>query len=114
MACTYAGMTLTSSLPLLISLSILNGLSWGFWPILHSVPFQLPGIRTREVAVALALITMMIAAGTALGPLVTGFLQEATGSLKTALIIVGITPISLTISGTLLSAVAQQVRPVPS
>ena len=114
MACTYAGMTLTSSLPLLISLSILNGLAWGFWPILHSVPFQLPGIRTREVAVSLALITMMIAGGTAFGPLATGFLQEATGSLNTALIIVSIAPISLTISGTLLSAVAQQVRPVTS
>ena len=114
MACTYIGMTLTSSVPLLLILSILNGLAWGFWPILHSVPFQLPGIRTREIAVALALITMMIAAGTALGPLVTGFLQETTGSLKTALVIIGVAPISLTISGTLLSLMAQQVRPVSS
>ncbi|MQF69386.1 MFS transporter [SAR202 cluster bacterium AD-804-J14_MRT_500m] len=114
MACTYIGMTLTSSVPLLLILSVLNGLAWGFWPILHSVPFQLPGIRTREIAVALALITMMIAAGTALGPLVTGFLQETTGSLKTALVIIGVAPISLTISGTLLSLMAQQVRPVSS
>ncbi len=114
MAGTYIAMTFTQSVPLLIVFSLFNGIAWGFWPILHSVPFQLPGIRTREIAVALALVTMMISGGTALGPLVTGFLQEATGSLKTALLVVGMAPLSLTVAGTLLSLAARQVRPAPA
>ena len=55
LAGSYAAMTLTGSVPLLAALSLLNGIARGFWPILYTVPFHLPGIRPREVAVALAL-----------------------------------------------------------
>ena len=41
-------------IPLLLVLSFINGIAWGFWPILFTVPFHLPGIRPRELSVAVA------------------------------------------------------------
>ena len=102
MAGTYMGMVLTGSIPLLITLALVNGIAWGFWPILFTVPFRLPGIRPRQVAVGLAFTTMMTSGGIALGPLITGFLQESLGDLRQALVIVSFTGLSLTAAGTVL------------
>ena len=102
MALTFVGMTVTGDLATLLVLTFLNGIAWGFWPILYSVSFHLPGIRSREVAVALAFIMMMASVGLTLGPLVTGFLHEALGNLRLSLAIVSFTPVSLCIAGILL------------
>ena len=99
---TYVGLTLTDSIPILLLLTFVNGIAWGFWPILHTVPFQLPGIRTREVAVALGFIIAMISTGILLGPLVTGFLQEALGDLRLALLLVSFASLSLSATGIVL------------
>ena len=99
---TYAGMTLTHSLPLLFVLSFVNGIAWGFWPILFTVPFHLRGIRPREVAVAVSFTMMMSSSGTALGPLVAGFIQEALSDLRLSLLITSFFGLSLTIAGLLL------------
>ena len=101
MAGTYVGMALAGSVPILIPLAILNGIAWGSFPILITVPYQLPGIRPREVAIAISFVTMTVSGGTALGPLVTGFLQEGLGDLRMALLILGFLGLSLTVSGRL-------------
>ena len=36
MAVTFMGMTLTGSLPILLVLTFINGVAWGFWPVLYS------------------------------------------------------------------------------
>ena len=95
MAITFAGMTLTGSLPALLALTLVNGIAWGFWPVLYSVPFNLPGIRPREIAVSLAFIQMNSSAGIALGPLAVGILQELTGDLRLSLIVVSFASLSL-------------------
>ena len=102
MAGTYVGMALTGSLPTLVGLSLLNGIAWGFWPILYTVPFHLPGIQPRQVAVALAFVMTIASGGIALGPLVTGFLQELFDTLRWPLFLMGLAPISLTMAGILL------------
>ena len=102
MAGTYVGMALTGSIPILVGLSLVNGIAWGFWPILYTVPFHLPGIRPRQVAVALAFTMMMTSGGFALGPLVAGFLQESLGDLRLALFIVSFAGLSLTAAGVIL------------
>ncbi len=99
---TNLGMVLTGSVPALFLLSLLNGVAWSFFPILVTVPFQLPGIRPRELAVAFTFTMMMTSVGTSLGPLFTGFLQEAFDSLKVALFILSFTSISLVLAGTTL------------
>ena len=102
MVVTYLAMTRVDSIPALLVISALNGIGWGFWPILSSVPFYIPGIRPREVAVGTSLVMTLASLGTFLGPLVTGILQERTGDLALALTIVCFTPLSLTIAGTAL------------
>ena len=89
-------------IPLLFFFSSFNGVAWGFWPILFTIPFHLPGIRPRELAVAVSVTMMLSSAGIALGPLVTGFLQQSLGDLRTALFIVSFGALSLCAVGLLL------------
>jgi len=105
MVITYVGMTATGSIPLLMASSLANGIAWGFFPILYTVPFQLRGIRPREIAVAIAFLTVMTSLGFLLGPLATGFLQEAI-DLRTALQVVSLSAVSLTVTGMILRPVS--------
>ncbi len=93
------GMVLTGSVPALFILSFFNGVAWAFFPILITVPFHLPGIRPRELAVAFTFTMMMTSVGTSMGPLITGFLQEAFDNLKMALFLISFTSITLVIAG---------------
>ena len=93
------GMVLTGSVPALFILSFFNGVAWAFFPILITVPFHLPGIRPRELAVAFTFTMMMTSVGTSMGPLITGFLQEAFDDLKLALFLISFTSITLVIAG---------------
>jgi MFS family permease len=99
---TYLGMTLTGSLPLILVLALFNGIAWGFYPVLYTVPFHLPGIKPREIVVAVAATMTMTAIGTGTGPLVAGLLQEALGDLGQALFIIGFATLSLSVAGTML------------
>ncbi len=92
-------MVLTGSVPALFFLNFLNGVAWAFFPILITVPFHLPGIRPRELAVAFTFTMMMTSVGTSLGPLITGFLQEAFGGLKPALFLISFASVSLVLAG---------------
>ena len=102
LAGTFIGFTMTDSIPVLVVLALFNGVAWGFWPLVTTVPYMLPGVRPREVAVGVAFMHVMISSGTAVGSLVTGLLQEALGDLRLSLLIVGFAPLSLTIAATLL------------
>ena len=99
MPMTYLGMIMTGSIPILIGLALLNGVAWGFWPILFTVPFHLPGIRPRQVAVAVSVTMMTSSIGTALGPLTAGLLQQTLGDLQQTLFIISFTGLSLTGAG---------------
>ena len=112
MAGTFLGLTLIGFIPLLLLLAILNGVAWGFWPVLFSIPFRLPNIGRREVAVATAFIMMMITSGMALGPLAAGLLQELTGDVRQSLWILCFGPLSLTVAGTFLRPAIVGARPV--
>ena len=99
---TYVGLALAGSVHVLLLVAVVNGMAWGCWPVTSSLPYRLAGLRPREVAVAVAVGSTMFAFGTVLGPIVTGYLQEATDSLKTSLLIVSFGPLLLTFSGTFL------------
>lgn len=102
MVLTNFGLVLTSSVPVAFMLGLLNGFAWAFFPILITVPFNLQGIRPRELAVAFSFTMMMVSLGYALGPLLTGIIHEATGDLKLALLIMGVASVSLVLAGTFL------------
>ena len=99
---TNLGMVLNGSVPTLFVLSFFNGVAWAFFPILVTVPFHLPRINSRELAVAFAFTMMMTSVGTSLGPLFTGFLQETFDDLKMALLLISFTSVSLILAGSTL------------
>lgn len=101
---TYFGMANTESELVLLSLATINGIAWGFWPLLQTVPFQLPNISPRELAVASAFNQMAIAIGIAIGPLAVGFLHQATGDLQLSLSILSFSPSALILVGIFLKA----------
>jgi MFS family permease len=105
---------MTHSLPLLFILSFVNGIAWGFWPVLFTVPFHLRGIRPREVAVAVSFTMMMSSSGTALGPLVAGFIQEMLSDIRLSLLITSFFGLTLTISGLLLPFGPRELEPEPA
>ena len=102
MTLSYLAMTQTGSLPLLFVLSFLAGVAGGFWPLLYTVPFLLPGIRPREVAVGVAFTLVLVSIGTLLGPLLTGYLNEAYGNWSTPLLIASFGGLTASASGFLL------------
>ena len=99
---TNLGMILNGSVPTLFVLSFFNGVAWAVFPILVTVPFHLPHIKPRELAVAFAFTMMMTSVGTSLGPLFTGFLQETFDDLKMALLLISFTSVSLILAGSTL------------
>ena len=114
MAGTYCAMTLTQSFSLLLVISIINGIGWGFFPLLYMVPFHLKGIQPREIAIAVAVVMSMAALGSSIGPALTGFMQESMGSLQLSLRIISLSPLTLVIAAILLGkkyhAVDRQVE----
>ena len=100
---SFLGMTLFSSVPVIFVMAFINGIAWTFFPILITVPFHLRGIQPRQLAVAFSFTMMLISTGQALGPLMIGFLEEATGDLLQAMVIASLTPLTLVIAGTTLS-----------
>ncbi len=98
-AVTFVAMTMTGSLSLLLVVSFINGAAFGFWPVLYSTPFHLPGIRPREIAVSLSFIQMSSSAGIAVGPLIAGAIQQLTGDLQLSLVVVSVSGIALSAAG---------------
>ena len=94
----------TDSLPLLLVIAAVNGIGFGFFPILLTVPFQLPAIGARELAVAHSIILTSFSLGMALGPMAAGLLQEPLGGLGTTLVFVSLAALTVVLSGFLLQS----------
>ncbi len=103
MVVTYLAMTLTDSIPLLIVITLVSGLAQGYWPVLNSIPFYLPGIRPRESAVALSFMMTLGTFGVATGPALVGALQDRLGDLRLAMIIISFAPMLLVICSSLVN-----------
>ena len=101
MVVTYLAMTLTDSIPLLIVITLVSGVAQGYWPVLNSIPFYLPGIRPRESAVALSFMMTLGTFGVATGPALVGALQDRLGDLRLAMIIISFAPLLLVICSSL-------------
>ena len=90
------------SYPVLVIVFIAQSLGWGFFPVLMTIPYELPGIKPREVAVVTASVYTAVWIGAFFGPIVTGTIQEFSGSLRMGLLVTGLAPASLIIPGLLL------------
>ena len=99
MPCSFVVLVLTDSFPLLLTAAVVNGLSWGFFPILLTVTFHLRDIRIREIPVGHAFLFTNISLGLATGPVLTGFLQDTFNNLAAVLIVISLLSISVAIAG---------------
>jgi len=104
---SFLSMTMIDSYNLLIGIAIINGIAWGFFPLLFMVPFHIKNIRPREIAVSSAAVMTMAAVGSSIGPTLTGFLQESLGSLEISLRFMAFSPLTLFIAGFLLRKTPQ-------
>ena len=102
------GMMLTGSLPLLVLCSIAQGLAWGFMAIAISYAYELPGIDTLEVAVAVSAVVTIFMLGTIIGPVIAGAIADATGSLFIALMVSSIVPLGLCVAALRLHDLSRQ------
>ena len=73
-----------------------------YFPVIITMVYLLPDIKPREVAVGLSFVYTCIDTGTAVGPLLVGFLQEATGDLRLSLMITVLFPLTLVLAAFLL------------
>ena len=78
--------TLTPYPLLLMPLITGLGMVWVATPAWQVLPFELSGIRPREVAVVSSLVTTFSGLGFAAGPVVVGLVAQLTGSLQTGLV----------------------------
>jgi len=108
MTAGYVAMTLTESLPLLVLYAALSGLSGAYFPLLYSAAFQLKGVTRDRIPIAVAAVMTAVSVGMVVGPMMTGFLQEAMGDLRLPLIIASMAGLILVPVGALISLVQPQ------
>ncbi len=99
---SLTGMVYATSAPLALGLAVLKGFSFAFFPVLMIMVFLIPGIRPREIGIGMSFMETSIWGGSAIGPLLVGGLQQATGDLQTALFINGLLPSILLVSAGML------------
>lgn len=87
---------------LVILLATLKGIFSAFFAVLMGMVFYLPNIKPREIAVGQAFLRLSISTGAALGPMMVGFIQEATGDLRRALLYTAFAPLALVLTSALL------------
>jgi ACS family glucarate transporter-like MFS transporter len=92
----YLVVLYTDSVPVLAGVLFFIGFcAFVVVPIIYTFPYELEGIRPREIAVASGLVYTVTTFGGSLGPLVAGFVTQATGSLHGALVFCAMCAVTL-------------------
>jgi len=87
------------------------GLSEVYFPIIMTIPYELPGIRPKEVAVATAFVVSVFTAGAALGPMMAGHIADAfNDNIRMALAVTCIFPFLLVIAGLIIPETGTRKR----
>ncbi len=80
------GMMLTDTYWALALCVLAVGASWGFMPLIFTMPYELPNIPVTHVAAGTALLSILVTIGGFLGPVISGVLTDITGSRFIALV----------------------------
>lgn len=97
LAVTSAALLWTGSIPILLLLFALQSFGWSFFPIIMTIPFELPGIKPREVAVAATFLETILWIGALIGPILAGAIQDTSGDLRLGLMVTGLSAVTMTI-----------------
>ncbi len=95
------GVLYSHSFPVLALLWFLWGLAELYYPVMMTIPYELPGIKPQEVVLATAFVVTVFTAGSGLGPLLAGHIAEAIG-LERALLVTCFFPLLLFVAGLLI------------
>ena len=99
MPCSYIVLLLSNSLPLLLIVAAVNGITWAFFPILLTVIFHLSDLRIKEVPIAHAFMFTTFSLGMATGPILAGFLHDTFDNPAAVLICMSLPAVSIVIAG---------------
>jgi predicted MFS family arabinose efflux permease len=87
---------------------------WGvcelYFPVVFTIPYELPGIRPKQVPVASAFVVSVFTAGAGLGPILGSYLAGIIGSLERALLVICIFPILLFMMGLAIKETGPAIR----
>lgn len=95
------GVLFSHSFPVLATLWFLWGLAELYYPVIMTIPYELPGIKPQGVVLATAFVVTVFTAGSGLGPLLAGHAAEAIG-LRNALLVTCFFPLLLFVAGLLI------------
>jgi predicted MFS family arabinose efflux permease len=95
------GVLFSHSFPVLATLWFLWGLAELYYPVIMTIPYELPGIKPQAVVLATAFVVTVFTAGSGLGPLLAGHAAEAIG-LRNALLVTCFFPLLLFVAGLLI------------
>jgi nitrate/nitrite transporter NarK len=95
------GVLFSRSFPVLASLWFLWGLAELYYPVIMTIPYELPGIKPQGVVLATAFVVTVFTAGSGLGPLLAGYVAGAIG-LEKALLVTCFFPLLLFVAGLLI------------
>jgi predicted MFS family arabinose efflux permease len=101
------------SFPVLATLWFLWGLAELYYPVIMTIPYELPGIRPQGVVLATAFVFTVFTAGSGLGPLLAGHAAEAIG-LEKALLVTCFFPLLLFVAGLLIIETGPRRKTVDS
>ena len=95
------GVLYSRSFPVLAVLWFLWGLAELYYPVIMTIPYELPGIKPQGVVLATAFVVTVFTAGSGLGPLLAGHVAGAIG-LQNALLVTCFFPLLLFVAGLLI------------
>lgn len=87
---------------LLVAIGLVQGLSWIYFPIMLSIPFDIEGFDARDVALASAMFIVANALALTAGPAVSGVVAEHI-EMRTVLLVAAVMPL-ISVAGALLLA----------
>ena len=99
---TTVGLLWISNYPSLMVVFLVQSVGFSFFPIAMTIPYELPGIKPREVAVASSTLYTMLWIGTFIGPVLAGAIEQSTEDLRLALMVTSFAACLMTLSGFLL------------
>ncbi len=107
------GVLYSRSFAVLGTLWFLWGLAELYFPVMMTIPYELPGIKPQQVVLATAFVVTVFTAGSGLGPLLAGYAADAIG-LKKALLVTCFFPLLLFITGLLIMETGPAARRRPA
>ncbi len=99
---TAVGMNMSTSIPLLWTYAVFHGVGFSFIGLIWTVPFEIPNITHRQIAVASGFIEGVGRLGGVLGPAFVGIAWDATGDRVWPMVISSFFGLTMAASGLML------------